>query len=236
MTQRDHHWRDIDTMIAAQDTFTEVSQSFVDSLATRVEYAVTNRSSATLGELDRQLTELSDHLLDTAPERVSKFLHSAETADFELNAALIVGQISFAQQLITQAASHRADDAFAVELSNPSFSAYLAALLKEAKTNGQLELVTSEATATVSRKLARLRELGITDFRKEGTRVVNFLTPIARAFLQQASASTNHPNIVRAGPINAALAKEIGKLPSHLRSPVTFATSTAFATKTAFGT
>ena len=84
-----------------------------------------------------------------------------------------------------------------------------------------LAQICGERTETVSRKLKVLRDLGITDFRRDGTSFVNFLTPAAQAVAGEFIEQPKPEPVARALP--GILSRELEKVPAHLRKPVNFA-------------
>jgi DNA-binding transcriptional ArsR family regulator len=101
------------------------------------------------------------------------------------------------------------------------YAPYVKALARDDHTGTQLAQICGVTTETVSRKLKFLRDLGITDFRREGTSFVNFLTPAAQAvageFIEQ-----QKPAPVAAG-LSDILLREQRDLSPLLQKPVNFA-------------
>jgi DNA-binding transcriptional ArsR family regulator len=91
------------------------------------------------------------------------------------------------------------------------YKPYIDALASKDLNGKELAETCGEAEETVSRKLKQLRELGITEFRREGTRFYNFLTPAARSVLSESKPLDvgNRPKL--------GLVKLREAIPSHMQ-------------------
>ncbi len=150
------------------------------ALALRVEDALCG-SRMELAAMNLALVNLVSKLSRKVAAPVSDVLFAPSEGEPALQQAFVMGQLSFAQVLVSQALNSRADDAFMPTVRHRAYRKYLQALRGNERSGNELSTVTGERPETVSRKLKRLRELGVTDFRKEGTVVLNFLTSAARA-------------------------------------------------------
>jgi hypothetical protein len=193
-------------------------------IAAHLEEAISTASRAPLDALSKQLVDLFDRLLRLAPAEAIHAVRGSVSAESAEGAAYLLGQIGFAQLLASQAAEHRADDGFVTLIRDDrSFTKYIDALYGQDSTGVELSKISGECVETVSRKLKRLRELGITDFYREGTRVVNFLTPAARAIVEGARVLTQQaakPEPPKTNP----LISRLGDPPSHMGRRPSFTT------------
>ncbi len=106
-----------------------------------------------------------------------------------------LGQLAFAQLLAANAVSKNADDNFEELLKGKKYAHYIRCMLEGERTSYELKKLSGEREETVSRKLKELREIGASDFRRDGREVINFLTPIAkevaRTFFSESSKEAN---------------------------------------------
>jgi DNA-binding transcriptional ArsR family regulator len=142
--------------------------------------------------------------------------------DADASAAYLLGQTAFAHLIAARTFDLRVDDQFLRVLQDKRYKPYLHALLAGPKDGTTLARAAGEAKETVSRKLAVLRGRGAIFSRRDGTTVVNSLSPPAAAFLQ-------HLGVVpadEAAPQMAAMSAEIARardgLPEHLREVPSF--------------
>jgi hypothetical protein len=147
--------------------------------------------------------------------------HTGEVAD-----AYALGQLSFAQQLASLASHTSIDQEFLVALKAGKFIPFLTALYDGERTNKQLKAIVAQTDENVSRRMKELRELGITDFRKDGTLAINFLTPVARQILtaeREAADEHQRTELSELKPGVGALLKSLtSDAPRHMRTAPTF--------------
>jgi transcription initiation factor IIE alpha subunit len=77
----------------------------------------------------------------------------------------------------------RTGEESAKRINESRFTPYVEALRYEPLTGTQLAEKLGRRNETVSRVLAELREFGLSDYRRDGTAFVNFLTPLAYSLL-----------------------------------------------------
>lgn len=153
-----------------------LSADFFSALGERIETALAAPRRETLAEMGEALQRLLDVKLEQAPEDMRLALTGHQETAGTIEAAEI-GRLTFALQLLTQALQKRAPDEVLALVRSEPYAPYLGELFRGERTNAELREQFGEASETVSRKLRTLRESGVTDFRKEGRRIVNFLTP-----------------------------------------------------------
>lgn len=157
--------------------------------ASRVEDGLAG-SKAQLAELNRLLVQRTHEALQAlSPATRHAILQGGPTS--EVRAAYLMGQLVFAQTLVSQALVQRADDDFVDLVRSSTYGPLVQTLYLADQSNQVLAATLEESEEGVCRKLRVLREKGITDFRKNGRLVVNFLTPAARQVVtndQQAGA------------------------------------------------
>ncbi|WP_367348462.1 helix-turn-helix domain-containing protein [Sphingobium yanoikuyae] len=176
------NWLLVDAILGPMNAgdFGAVSNGAFAALADRVRAAIESADPSILGDVTEGTEALVRDMFKAAPAATRKAIqgHGVDPATF---AAYLLGQASFAQLLAARVQDRRPSAEFMSTFSDERFSGYLRALLREPMNGTRLQEEIGEQDATVSRKMARLRQLGIVTARKEGTRVVNALTPAARA-------------------------------------------------------
>lgn len=100
---------------------------------------------------------------------------SAEAASFSL------GQLALAHAVVAYAASKRADARFERIVTARQFELYIRLLLDNELSGRELADRVGKDPAEVSRRLKILRKIGAIEHRRNGNKVMNFLTPAARA-------------------------------------------------------
>lgn len=164
--------------------------SFYAGLADRLEEALLAPRKDALLNLLVEIGRLLDVRLERAGPAVRAALSGQGDGGAPQNSIEIaaeLGRLSFALLMASQAADRRVPEDFSVLLKAEPYAAYVTALVAGERTNTELRERLGEASETVSRKLRALRDSGVTDFRKEGRRIVNFLTPAAWACLDTES-------------------------------------------------
>lgn len=145
------------------------------SLPNRIEDALAG-SKADLAKLSLALSERVREAIRALPLPVLRVVQDAD-ATSDLHAAYLLGQLSFAQGLVSSVFNRRADDDFMDFVRSSTYAPMLKLLFRGELSNQQLSEQLSESAEGVSRKLRVMREKGVTEFRKNGRVVVNFLTP-----------------------------------------------------------
>lgn len=153
-------------------------ESFL-SIATRLEEAISSPLKADLAQLSDELTEVFRLLMKVAPADAIAAVRASSKASDESLVAYFLGQLSFAQLVASSATEKRADDIFHQVIKDKKFAMYIAALYKNHVTCGNLAESVGSWPETASRKLKELRAVGVTDYRREGVNIINFLTPAA---------------------------------------------------------
>jgi DNA-binding transcriptional ArsR family regulator len=193
--------------------FAELTPARFSLLAEAVSEALSANKCAKLSEAHEHLSELLRGGLETVPAEVRRAIRDKDFAAPERQ-AYALGQIAFAQTLVGQTLTRRADDTFLDKLHLPRLKAYVDALSKREMTNSELAEAVGENVATVCRKLRELREYGIATFVRRGANVVNFLTPLAQ------DAYTPSDTIDHG--VSEMIQRRGSALPGHLRGLVDF--------------
>lgn len=183
----------IDVQAAA---LAQLSAKYANTLAHDVAEALSHGGRSQIEalalKLQSQVSELRPHLDVT----VLRELREADQTIGPITQAYGLGQLVFAQLLTAKVADVSADDNFEELLKGSKYVAYVKALLGSERTSAELKNIVAEREETVSRKLRELRELGATDFRRDGREVVNFLTPLAQEVAKQIYGDKNQISVV----------------------------------------
>ena len=189
-------------------------------IADRVRAAVEGSDHELLKRTSSALEQFFRALFAEAPPKARDA--ARRVGDADTSAAYLLGQAAFAHLMAARTFDLRVDDHFLRVLQEKRYRPYLRALLAGPRDGTSLARAAGEAKETVSRKLAVLRGRGVIFSRRDGTTVVNSLSPPAAAFLQ-------HLGVVPADgvePQTAAVSAEIARardgLPEHLRQVPSF--------------
>ena len=187
-------------------------------IAEEIEDSIGARKRERLEDLHGRIAEYFMDALRVSPDSVISAVQDLAEKDSPEAIAFTLGKLNFAQTIVAQAAERRAADCFIDVLHMPKYKNYVVAL-ERADLNGvELSKVVKESEETVSRKLRDLRKLGIVEFRRDGTSLINFLTPVAR---DAYNSDLAHPSAVP----DTKILEAINNLPPQMRSATNFAQS-----------
>lgn len=161
-----------------------VNPSISSVVATYLSEAIINSNRGPLAEISDDVTALFQESVKVAPEEVVDAVFDEDALN-NLRSAFMLGQFSFAHIISGALLSKRINDNGKEELLDTVTRKYLCSLYHEDASNTELAEITGYRVETVSRRLRKLRELGLVDYRREGVNVLNFLTPYARAMLEK---------------------------------------------------
>lgn len=181
-----HHWQLLDEVQQTLQRPSDLPAGMLYAIAERLDEAISAPTRAQLDALQPQLAGLFAHLLKIAPEAAINAVRLIAGSGEAEQAAYTLGQISFAQLLAAQAGERRVGDDFEQLLQDSRFKPYVDALANKDCTGVELAEICNVRVETVSRNLKLLRDLGICEFRRDGTSFLNFLTPAARSLLPPA--------------------------------------------------
>ena len=152
-------------------------------LADWLEEALLSASNQKAGEIHDAISETFQVALAQCSDEAKKVILASGAADLLLKEVYRMGQLDLAQLLAAQSLDRRVSSEFTDALAERANLAYLTALWESPKTNKELSNTVGQAEETVSRKLKRLRELGIVYSKKVGTAVMNSITASAKQSL-----------------------------------------------------
>lgn len=193
-----------------------LTPSVVECVAEELESALVATSNTSLRELSQSLGNLVAARLAQLPEEARVQLGISDSSSV-IESVFALGQLEFAHLLAAQAAERKVSDEFVSSLSDRRFIGYIELLKDDDMTNVELANKLSVEEETVSRNLRKLRGLGVTDFRREGKNVVNFLTPAARSIISIKPSSTNEAKKLSREDLLSSLTTEI---PDFLKTPL----------------
>ncbi|MBK5549319.1 hypothetical protein JFU49_03330 [Pseudomonas sp. TH03] len=205
----------------------QIQENFFVSLAERMERAITGASRQPLQVLSIKLNDAFDISYCLAAPETRKSLR--DQVPGSILQAYRLGQLNYAQSVAAKAADRRVSDEFIAEFNKPKYKACIKALWHRELNCGDLARATNESEENISRKLKLLRELGVTDFWREGTSLYNFLTPAARALVPEDYKLMDIGTVIEPTPMALELARRRSTLDQRLREPPTFVRGAAGA-------
>lgn len=210
-----------------RESTTALTPVFFSTLASQLIEALCSATASPIEALENELSRVISRVLKDVHPDVIDVIQGRQRSGAAAD-AYALGQIGFAHQLAASAAHSRIDESFLDALKATKFSVYLEELYKGERTNKQLKNISHHTDENVSRRMKELRDEGITDFRKDGTQVFNFLTPVARQIMeaQKEQADEIHREYLEphAPVVQAALDSLVEKqpIPDHMKSISTF--------------
>jgi DNA-binding transcriptional ArsR family regulator len=204
----------------------ELPPHFFSALASQMLDALSSSTSEPIRVIDEKLQAVIRSILAGAsPDAVTAVQRgNGVTAVID---AYVLGQINFAESLAANAASSRMDEPALQMLREPRYAPYIDALQHGERTNTELAQGLRQTEETVSRNIGRLRREGITDFRKYGRSVYNFLTPVSRQILDAENAKKDEREIETGLEVREFLCSLVRNLPEHLQGQQTFAAASS---------
>ncbi|EJM74586.1 bacterial regulatory protein, crp family [Pseudomonas sp. GM49] len=171
----------------------DLSPRVAQMLSASVRDAILSNNRDRMIEIVKEITLLFDHssLKLNAEVATRLFKGHAQNSEAEI---YLLGQINFAQEIAESLLARKSWSGRESLTESSKYFPYVSALYHESLTNKELAERLSVTPETVSRNLKDLREQGLTEFRREGVRVVNFLTPGAESICQSIGISTPKPD------------------------------------------
>lgn len=154
-------------------------------IADFLESAMLSPTRDGLEQISDELVRLFEASIQRAPKTAVDSILNDEPSNTSERASYMLGQISFAQLMASSALEHKLSKKFLDAMADSINLKYLAELVESEKTNVELSERVGQTVESVSRRLKRLRELGITDFRRNGVNVLNFMTPPALSLFNE---------------------------------------------------
>lgn len=165
----------------------KLPDGFIQGMVGRLEYALASTKKQDLSDAATALEAMVHTAIARAPESVKSTVLGWAEADAAIEAAYLLGQLSFAQHLASHAFSHRAEDSFAPAILSPENRTLMLALLKDGQSPATLLALPNlpwTSPETLQAHLDHLGELGVVYWRYHGTTLNYELTPAARGLLR----------------------------------------------------
>ena len=159
----------------------ELPAGTATSLSDRIIAALSREDRASLVEAQEALESFYLARLNIAPANAISAARGDDDARDAESAAFSLGQIGLAHAVVARAASRRIDDAFERRLRSPQLERYVRLLIDAELSGVEIAEQLKKDEAEVSRRLKLLRQIGAVECRREGNKIINFLTPAARA-------------------------------------------------------
>lgn len=185
------------------DTF-DLASEIATLLADRVVSSVAGETRDLLAVAQTALERFYLTQADRAPSAAVLAAQGDADPKSPEAAAFMLGIIGFAHATVARVASKRIDDNFERRLTARPFEQYVRMLIDEELSGRQIADRLQKDEAEVSRRLKVLRQMGAVDCRREGNRVVNFLTPAARAVVRSRNMGALQAGTI-ARPLTAAV-------------------------------
>lgn len=159
-------------------------EAFFANVADALDEAAAAPSGSELERMGESVHMVLEHCFRSLPAETRRDVLAAEQGGLAFRVYQL-GQLAFAQLFASQHGHKRADQAFFDLLRKTSVLPFIRALHEAERSNHELSVMLRYSEEHVSRSLKQLRNAGITDFRKDGRSVINFLTPPARIVFEQ---------------------------------------------------
>lgn len=213
----------IETQLSRFDNPLELPPEAFEMLGNHIEEALLASSRDKMEVLAKALRASLRAAVAKVPKAAAKALRGPSVAEPAVYGAYALGKLSFASLVTTQAIARLAGSDFAAALRSEEYFPIMRALLDSGELTGtELAQTAGCRPETVSRKLRDLRAMGAVEFRREGTRLRNFLTPLARAALEIERSSRLGIHRPPAA-VQARLEQKEGELAPFMREATTFA-------------
>jgi len=211
------NWPSLERAVATWAEGGALSPAINTAVADRLRAAIETTDATRVRNASDILEAAFQSALAASPASVQAVVRGE--GDPEVATGYALGKLAFAQLLAGRIADTRADDRFVEHVRNRHYLPYLQALFEAPLTVTTLQTRIGTRLETVSRKLAVLRALGLVASRRQGTEVVNMLTPAATTTLESLGLNpvTETVPVVRAPDVREALEDQRDALAPHMR-------------------
>lgn len=151
-----------------------------------LEQVVRGGTQSQLKELEAKLLSIVKRMFVMAPSEVKRTLLDPGQMNPSITLSYALGEASFAQAFTSNMAARTAAEQTISRMAANPFARLLNLLAKSEKTNTQLVNeyglagLKGISSPDVSKNLAAMRSLGVSDVRRIGREAYNFLTPLGR--------------------------------------------------------
>lgn len=221
-------WKLLDEMSKQIMAAEELPPALFSAIVSRLEDSLASGSRDEVLSLERHLAAFLKAYTQKSSSKVIDALRYASNADVDIAAAFALGQISLAQLIAAEAGNRRVGQEFEDVIKENSL--IVLCLLEKDRSGLDIAASTGLRPETISRKLKLLRDIGVVDFYREGTSLLNFLTPAAKQIA--ASLSENLVSKRLGGSaVRLSVNSHRKQLPQHMRGPLTFASPDLLSTR-----
>lgn len=172
------YWPVLETALRAAADDAAIPSGTFAAVADRLRSAIDAPDAARVRDASDILEQFYRQMASAASPAVQAVSRGLEDGD--IAASYVLGKIAFAQLLAARIADTRADDRFVNHVRDNRYLPYIQAMYAEPLSVSALREKVGTRIETVSRKLAVLRSIGIVTSRRQGTVIVNMLTPAAK--------------------------------------------------------
>ena len=228
------NWPAIEAALAALSEGAPLTPSLFATIADRLRSAIEAPDAARIEEAATRLETFFRQAVAMAPAALQAATRGEDAG--QLAAGYALGKLSFAQLLAARIADTRTDTRFIEHVRDTRYLPFLQAMFVEPLSVTALAEKGGSRIETVSRKLSALRALGIVASRKQGTVVVNMLTPAASATLEALGLAPTQEQAVptvRDVDIRQALDERREELAPHMQATPLFSHRRAAAPRQA---
>lgn len=194
------------------------------TLADLLEEAIGSSSKVRAGEIHDGLMGLYHAAQAQCIPEVLDAVISQPGANKGIEQAFLMGQLLLAQLLSAQHLDRKVCSEFRAILLEEGNRPFIECLYRGSFNNKALAKLVGQTEENVSRRLKKLREMGITSKRKVGTSVENFLSITAKAVIDESELFKNGVSVLSTSQteVQAALAIETQKLDPFMQkfSPI----------------
>lgn len=152
----------------------------LEQVAEELEEALCDPRPDSLKAISAELGILFKSVFQALPSNHKEAIRNSLNAANTDGHLFVAGQIGFAKHFASVAMAKRAENDFYDLFKASWVKPYIRALATSDLSSSELAKVIEAEPETVSRNLRKLRDVGISEFRKDGRSVINFLTPAAR--------------------------------------------------------
>ena len=216
------YWPALDAALSAAADGAAIPSATFAAVADRLRSAIDAPDAARVRDASDILEQFYRQMASTASPAVQAVSRGLEGGD--IAAGYVLGKIAFAQLLAARIADTRADDRFINHVRDARYLPYIQAMYAEPLSVSALRDKVGTRIETVSRKLAVLRSIGIVTSRRQGTVVVNMLTPAAKDTVDALGLviAQEVDAIIRPREVQKTLEKARGTLSPHMQGAQPF--------------
>lgn len=152
-------------------------------LADLLEESLAGSSSSRSGDIQDAILEAYHISLNSCSSATAAVVDGVDSTQSPISEAFILGQLALAQLVTTQHFEHKICSDMLSLLKDDKTAIFIKALYFGSLNNKKLAAEVNQSEENVSRRLKKLKQLGITSAKKIGTSMENFLANDVRALI-----------------------------------------------------